>query len=315
MPQGIFFLHAQGYEVEVWAGAQPPTRDELLARTQGADALLCLLDDKIDADFLHQNPQLKVVSNYAVGYNNIDVAAATQLGIAVGNTPDVLTDATADLAFALLLAVARKVLDSHRTIGQNRWQGWEPMGHLGLDLRGKTLGIVGLGRIGQALAQRCHAAYDMDILYTAQSPKPEAEKRLKAKQVSFNELLRQSDVVSVHASYRPELAELFNKDAFEQMKPTAIFINTARGGFHNEQHLQEALQSGQLWGAGLDVTNPEPMRPDHPLLTMPNVVITPHIASATLETRSQMSYIAAQNIVFGLEKKPLVGFVNPGVWG
>jgi glyoxylate reductase len=315
LPKGLDDLRQAGFELDVWEAAEFPTQADLLARAKTADGILCMLDDRIDAAFIGQNPHLRVISNYAVGFNNIDVATATALGIPVGNTPGVLTEATADIAFALLLAVARKILDSHLDVRAGRWRDWHPTGYLGLDLVGKTLGIVGMGRIGQAMAKRCFGAYDMDVLYTANSPKPEAEQAWGARRVSLPELLAQSDVVSVHCSLGPDTAGMFDLAAFRQMKPTAVFINTARGGIHHEADLATALREGRLWGAGLDVTNPEPMLPDSPLLGLPNVVVTPHIGSATFGTRAEMSAIAAQNIIRAFRREPLVGFVNPGVFG
>lgn len=312
--KGIEALKNAGLEVKVWGSAIPPTYEELLDKTAQADALICMLSDKIDSHFLRKNTHLKVISNYAVGFNNIDIQTATDLGIPVGNTPDVLTEATADHAFTLMLAVARKILDSNRSILEGKWKNWEPMGFLGQDLRERTLGVVGMGRIGQEMARLCQSAFDMKILYFAHTAKPEIEKKLHAKKVSFDELLEQSDVISVHTSLNESSRGIFNKEAFQKMKKNAIFINTARGEIHDEIALTEALSNGLIWGAGLDVTNPEPMSIDNPLLSLPNVVITPHIASATIDTRANMSFIAAQNIIKGLKKEKLVGFVNPQVY-
>ncbi|GAB4117069.1 MAG: D-glycerate dehydrogenase [Thermoflexibacter sp.] len=312
--KGIETLKNAGLEVKVWGSAIPPTYEELLDKTAQADALICMLSDKIDSHFLKKNTHLKVISNYAVGFNNIDIQIATDLGIPVGNTPDVLTEATADHAFTLMLAVARKILDSNKSILEGKWKNWEPMGFLGQDLRERTLGIVGMGRIGQEMARLCQNAFDMKILYFSNTAKPETEKKLHAKKVSFDELLEQSDVISVHTNLNESSRGIFNKEAFQKMKKNAIFINTARGEIHDEIALTEALSNGLIWGAGLDVTNPEPMSIDNPLLSLPNVVITPHIASATIDTRANMSFIAAQNIIKGLKKEKLVGFVNPQVY-
>jgi glyoxylate reductase len=312
--KGIETLKNAGLEVKVWGSAIPPIHEELLEMTAQADALICMLSDKIDSSFLKKNTQLKVISNYAVGFNNIDISTATELGIPIGNTPDVLTDATADHAFTLMLAVARKILDSNRSIVENKWKNWEPMGFLGQDLRGRTLGIVGMGRIGQEMARLCQSAFDMKIIYFSNTPKPEIDKKMQAKKVSFEELLEQSDVISVHTSLNEGTKSIFNKEAFHKMKKSAIFINTSRGEVHDEIDLREALGSGIIWGAGLDVTNPEPMSADNPLLSLPNVVITPHIASATVDTRANMALIAAQNIIKGLKKEKLIGFVNPQVY-
>ncbi len=312
--KGIEFLKNAGLEVKVWGSAIPPTYEELLDRAAQADALICMLSDNIDSHFLKKNTHLKVISNYAVGFNNIDIQTATDLGIPVGNTPDVLTEATADHAFTLMLAVARKILDSNKSILEGKWKNWEPMGFLGQDLRNRTLGIVGMGRIGQEMARLCHSAFDMKIVYFSNTTKSEIEKKLHAKKVSFDELLEQSDVISVHTSLNEGSKGIFNKEAFQKMKKNAIFINTARGEIHDEVALTEALTNGLIWGAGLDVTNPEPMSVENPLLYLPNVVVTPHIASATIDTRANMSFIAAQNIIKGLKKEKLVGFVNPQVY-
>lgn len=311
--KAIETLKSAGIEVKVWGSAIPPTKDELAEHTAQADALICMLSDAIDSDFLLKNKHLKVISNYAVGFNNIDITTATELGIPIGNTPDVLTEATADHAFTLMLSVARKILDSNRSISDGKWKNWEPMGFLGQDLRGRTLGIAGMGRIGQELARLCYDAFGMKILYFSNASKPEMDRKFGAKKVDFVDLLSQSDVISVHTSLNEKTKGIFDKKAFQQMKKSAIFINTSRGEVHNEADLTEALSNGEIWGAGLDVSNPEPMQHDNPLLMMQNVVITPHIASATIDTRANMAFIAAQNIIKGLKNEKLVGFVNPQV--
>jgi glyoxylate reductase len=309
--KGIEALRNAGLEVKVWGSAIPPTHEELAEHTAQANALISMLSDRIDKDFLLKNTHLKVISNYAVGFNNIDVVAATELGIPIGNTPDVLTEATADHAFTLMLAVARKVLDSNRSIAEGKWKNWEPMGFLGQDLRERTLGIVGMGRIGQEMARLCYQAFEMKIIYYSNTAKPELDKKWGAKKVSMDDLLAQSDVISVHTSLNEGSKGIFGKDSFTKMKKNAIFINTARGEIHDEIALVEALQTGAIWGAGLDVTSPEPMPSDSPLLSLPNAIVTPHIASATIDTRANMSFIAAQNIIKGLKNEKLVGFVNP----
>jgi glyoxylate reductase len=312
--KGIEMLKNAGLEVKVWGSAIPPSYEELSEHAAHADALISMLSDRINKDFLLKNKHLKVISNYAVGFNNIDIVTATELGIPIGNTPDVLTDATADHAFTLMLAVARKVLDSNRSIAEGKWKNWEPMGFLGQDLRGRTLGIVGMGRIGQEMARLCFQAFEMKIIYFSNSVKTDLDKKWNAKKVTFDELLAQSDVISVHTSLNEGTKGIFNKDSFAKMKKNTIFINTARGEIHEEIALVEALQTGTIWGAGLDVTNPEPMSAESPLLGLPNVVVTPHIASATIDTRANMSAIAAQNIIKGLKKEKLIGFVNPQVY-
>jgi glyoxylate reductase len=300
-------------ELEVWQGQMPPPADVLLAKTKECDGILSLLTDKVDAAFMDRCPKLKVVSNFAVGFNNVDVKAATERGICVGNTPGVLTDATADMAFCLLIAAARRVVEGHQYSQAGEWKTWEPLGHIGADLCGKTLGIVGLGRIGYAMAKRCHAGWDMKVLYYDQHPNAEAEKNLGAVKTDLDTLLAESDFVSVHTDLNPTTQKMFNAERFAKMKRSAIFINTARGPIHDQSALYEALKSGTIFAAGLDVTDPEPPDPADPLLRLPNVVVAPHIASATIQTRNAMAEIAADNLLAGLAGKPLRGWVNPEV--
>jgi len=300
-------------DVEVWPGPLPPPRDELESKVAEADGLFALLTDKIDDPLLEKGKRLRVISNMAVGYNNIDIAAATRRGIPIGNTPGVLTEATADLTVALILAAARRVVEGHLFAISGEWKTWDPLGHLGQDLSGRTLGVVGLGKIGSAVARRLHFGWGMKVLYTARNRKEDAEKELGAKQVSFDELLRQSDVVVVQTDLNPSTTHLFDASAFKKMKRTAIFINSARGPVHQQADLVDALKSGEIFAAGLDVTDPEPPLPNDPLLSAPNLVLTPHIASATIETRDRMAEMAARNIVAGLAGKPLPHCVNPEV--
>ena len=222
------------------------------------DGLVSLLTDRIDAALLDAAPRLKVVSNYAVGFNNIDVPAATARGIAVGNTPGVLTDATADMAFCLLIAAARRLVEGHQYAQAGQWKTWEPLGHLGQDLAGRTLGVVGMGRIGYALAKRCRRGWDMHVLYHDVHRNEQAETDLGARQVDLDTLLRESDFVSVHTDLNDKTRGLFNAERFRKMKPTAVFVNTARGPIVVEKDLIEALKNGVIFAAGLDVTDPEP---------------------------------------------------------
>lgn len=302
---GIALLRDAGFQVTVWPHDRPMTQAELIAAAKQSQALLSMLADQIDAHFLHECRRLDLISQYAVGYNNIDVAEATRLGIAVGNTPDVLSDATADVAFGLMIAAARKMFYLHKTIARGEWGHFRPKAHLGFELKHKTLGIFGLGRIGMEMARRCKGAYGMEVIYHNRRPNPEAEALLGARYVSFDDLLRQSDILSVHSVLSDETRGIFDKTAFEKMKPTAVFINTARGPVHREDDLIEALQTGRIWGAGLDVTDPEPMHPGNPLLSMENVAVLPHIGSATVEARGAMARLAAENIIgFYRDKKP-----------
>lgn len=304
-------LHA--CDTEVWHGHLPPSPEKLLEKAAACDGLLSLLTDRIDAALLDACPKLRVVSNYAVGFNNIDVDAATARGICVGNTPGVLTEATADLAFALLIAAARRVVDGHLYAQSGKWQTWEPMGHIGQDLEGRTLGIVGMGRIGQALARRCRGGWGMNVLYNDLHRNEEAERELGARRVDLGELLAQSDFVSLHANLTEGTRKMFDRAAFRKMKRTAVFVNTARGPCVDEAALHEALRDGIIFAAGLDVTDPEPPAHDNPLLRLHNCVVAPHIASATVKTRNAMSDIAADNLILGLEGKPLRHWVNPDV--
>jgi glyoxylate reductase len=300
-------------DADIWTEPLPPPADVLRRRIADCEGLLSLLTERIDGPLLDAAPKLKVVSNYAVGFNNIDVAAATQRGICVGNTPGVLTDATADMAFALLITAARRIPDSRDYALAGQWKTWEPLGFIGQDLVGRTVGVVGMGRIGTAFARRCHGGWGMRVLYYDLHANPQAEQELGAKKVDLDTLLRESDFVSVHANLDDSTRGMFNLAAFRKMKPTAVFINTARGPLVVEQDLGEALKSGLIFAAGLDVTDPEPPAVDNPLLRLPNCVVAPHIASATVSSRNGMAEIAADNLVAGLTGQPLRAWVNPEV--
>jgi glyoxylate reductase len=303
-------------DTEVWPESLPPARDELLRRVTGCEGLLCLLTETVDGELLDAaGPQLRVISNYAVGFNNIDVAEATRRGIRVGNTPGVLTDATADMAVTLLLAACRRVLEGNRFIRAGGWQTWEPMAFLGVDLVGRTLGIAGMGRIGTEVARRCRGGWGMRILYYDQRPNEAAERELSARRVEFETLLAESDFISVHLNLDESTTGLFDAGAYRRMKPTAVFVNTARGPLHVQRDLYEALRSGEIFAAGLDVTDPEPMAADDPLLELPNCTVVPHIASATVASRDGMAEIAADNLLAGLRREPLRCWVNPEVAG
>jgi glyoxylate reductase len=310
---GIEMLKAKGFELTVWTDEQYISQADLITKLQDYDVLLSNSADKIDAHFLEKCRHLDLISQFAVGYDNFDIEAATRLGIPIANTPNAMSNATADVAFGLMINVAKKMFYMHNTIAKGEWKYFVPKRNLGFELKNKTLGIFGLGRIGMEMAKRCQGAYDMPVIYCNRTANPEAEARFKARKVSFEVLLQQSDVITVHAALTAETREIFNQKAFALMKPSAIFINTARGGLHNEADLLAALQQGEIWGAGLDVTNPEPMRVDNPLLFMPNVAILPHIGSSTMEARNEMSRLAAMNIIEYYEGKPLTNLVNTKV--
>ncbi|MCY7419060.1 MAG: D-glycerate dehydrogenase [Chloroflexi bacterium] len=306
IPEAGLRLLLEAAEVDVWEGELPPPRDELLRRVAGVDGLLALLTDRVDDELLDAaGPQLKVVSNFAVGYDNIDVAACARRGIPVGNTPGVLTEATADLAMTLLLAVARRITESNTFVRDDRWVTWGPLLLLGKDVSGATLGIVGFGRIGREVARRARG-FGMRVIYTGRSRAPEAiESELGATFVDFDSLLAQSDFVSVHVSLSAETRHLIDAAALAKMRPGSVLINTARGPVVDQAALTDSLRSGHLWGAGLDVTDPEPMRADDPLVNMPNCLIVPHVASATERTRDKMAEKAARNLLAGLRGDPL----------
>ena len=301
-------------DAEIWTEPLPPSRDVLLEKIAGCDGVLSLLTERVDAEFFDAaGPGLAVVSNYAVGFNNIDVPEATRRGIRVGNTPGVLTDATADMAFTLLISAARRIVEAADYVRDGAWKTWEPRGHIGLDLCGKTIGIVGMGRIGFAMARRCHRGWDMPVLYHDQYTNEAAESELEARQVDLETLLAESDFVSVHVDLNESTTGMFNARAFEMMKTTAVFINSARGPLHVSSDLHDALQNGQIFAAGLDVTDPEPPAADDPLLSLPNCLVVPHIASATIASRNGMAEIAANNLLAGLASEPLPCWVNPEV--
>ena len=301
-------------DAEVWPERLPPSAAVLRERVRDCEGLVSLLTDRVDAALLAAAPRLKVVSNFAVGFNNVDVPACTARRVPVGNTPGVLTDATADIAVTLLLAAARRLGESATDAKEGRWLTWEPLGWLGRDLVGKTLGIVGMGRIGFATAKRLHGGWGMKVLYTARSPKPDADSELGARQVELDELLAASDFVSVHADLNPTTAGLFNADRFAQMKRTAVFVNTSRGPLVDQTALADALRRGVNFAAGLDVTDPEPLPPDHELFALPNCVIAPHIASATVGTRDAMAQKCADNLLAGVNGSQLPHCVNPEVY-
>ena len=300
-------------ETEIWSGELPPNRDELLRSITGMDGLLCLLTDRIDAEVMEAaGSGIKVISNCAVGVDNVDVPAATARGIPVGNTPGVLTDATADMTFALLLAAARRVVEGESHVRSGSWKTWSMDSLLGADFTGATLGLVGFGRIGRAVARRA-TGFGMRIIYY--DPNPAApEPGLEAAQVEFDTLLSESDFVSLHTPLTNETRGLMNASAFAKMKPTSVLVNTSRGLVVDQSALYEALKSHCIFAAALDVTTPEPLPTDSPLLTLENCIIVPHIASASWQTRQKMSRMAAENLIAGLKGERLPNCVNPEVY-
>ncbi len=315
IPQaGIKLLQDAGCIITMNTEKRNLSNEELISISQQNDIVLNGGFDKMREDYFAACTHLKMLSLMTVGYDNIDIAAATKYKIPVSNTPGVLSNATADTAFLLMLATSRKAFYKYKTILDDNWNFYDPTANLGIEIQNKTLGILGLGKIGFVMAQKSKAAFGMKIIYHNRSRNEEAEKELGATYVSFDELLKQSDVLSVHANLSEQTKDMFNKNAFNKMKPTSIFINTARGGLHNEADLLHALQNNIIWGAGLDVTNPEPMAKDNPLLFMPNVCVLPHIGSAVEETRNAMATMAAQNIIAGMRGERLPNIVNPEVY-
>lgn len=296
---------------DVWDGAMPPSRETMLERVRGVDGLLCLLTDRVDGELLDAaGPQLKAISNHAVGFDNIVVADATARKIPVGNTPGILTDATADLAFALLLAAARRLPESQRYLLDGKWKTWEPSALLGMDLAGKTLGLIGFGRIGRAVAKRA-VGFDLRVIYYSPNAKPEFG---ATPANSLDELLRQSDFVSIHTPLNNSTRRMVNAEFLSKMKASALLVNTSRGGVVDQDALYRALKSNQIFAAALDVTDPEPLPLDSPLLTLENCFIVPHIGSASERTRDEMSRLAAENLIAGVKGERLPHCVNPEVY-
>ncbi len=305
----------QACEVDLWTDDLPPPRDELLRRVKGVEGILSLLTDTIDDELLDAaGPQLKVVSNFAVGFDNIDVPACTRRGIPAGNTPGVLTETTADLAFALLMSAARRIPESVEYVRQDRWKTWGPMLLMGVDIHDATLGIVGFGRIGREMARRGRG-FGMEILYQDVHPaSAEDEAELGARRVEMDELLRESDFITLHVNLTDETHHLIDTDALHAMKPTAVLVNTSRGPVVDPDALEQALRAGEIFAAGLDVTEPEPLPADHPLVRLSNCVVVPHIASASKVTRGKMAAMAAANLLAGLRGEHLATPVNPEVY-
>ena len=294
------------HQVEVWQGQDPPSREILLERVGGCTGILSMLSDKIDAQVMDSaGGGLKGVANFAVGYNNIDVQAAKLRGVQVGNTPGVLTNATADIAVGLILAAGRCFGPAIHNVQRMQWRNWEPMMFLGQEFEGKTLGIIGMGRIGYAVAKRMHGGWGMRILYSARNPKNDAQENFNAQRVELDELLQQSDVVSIHCPVTVETRNLIGQRELALMKPNAILVNTARGEVIDQHALSQALEEGKLFAAGLDVTTPEPIDENDPLRLRDNCLILPHIGSATDQARNQMASMAAENLLAAIAGKPM----------
>jgi glyoxylate reductase len=313
IPEKGFELVKDFCDVDLWHDDLPPSREDLLQRVRGVEGLLCLLTDKIDAEVMDSaGPQLIVISNFAVGFDNIDINAATARKIPVGNTPDVLTDATADFAFALMMAVARRIPEAERYVYNGKWKTWGPMILLGVDIKGATLGLIGFGRIGKAMARRA-SGFDMQVIYYEPNDK-KPDPHIKARRVDFQTLLKESDFISLHTPLTSDTRHLIDSEALSKMKPNAVLINTSRGPVVDSDALYSALKERRIFGAGLDVTEPEPLPKDSPLLDLDNIVIVPHIGSASKAARDQMSWMAARNLITGLKGEHLPNCVNPQVY-
>ncbi|HNZ03999.1 MAG TPA: D-glycerate dehydrogenase [Myxococcota bacterium] len=312
IPQAGLDLLADIDNLTVWRDEMPPPRDEMLAAVRDCDGVILLLSDTVDDQLLAAaGPRLKVVSLFSAGFNNVDIAAATKRGVVVTNTPGQLTETTAELAFTLMMAAARRVKEGIENVESGRWKTWGPRTLLGQDLLGATLGIAGMGRIGAAVARRA-IAFGMRVVYFDPSPfmVPPADAPVR-QAASLEEMLSQSDFVSLHCPLTPKTRHMINRDTLRLMKPNAILVNTGRGPCVDTDALVEALGQGRIFAAGLDVTDPEPLPPDHPLVSMPNCLIVPHIGSASIDTRDAMATGAAQNLIDVLEGRLPTDTLNP----
>jgi len=310
LPERGLKIIKERFDTEVWHEYAPPPKKVIIEKAKNVDALASLLSDKIDAEVFDAAPRLKIVAQMAVGFDNIDVQEATKRGIYVTNTPEVLTDTTADFAWALLMAIARHVVEADKYVRTGQWKvGWHPSMMQGRDIHGATIGIVGAGRIGFAVAKRA-AGFNMKILFYDVVPRPEMEKELGAKKVDLDMLFRESDFVSIHVPLMKETFHLVNAEKLKLMKKTAYLINNSRGPVVDEKALYEALKEGRIAGAGLDVFEQEPMPLDNPLLKLDNIVVAPHISSATYETRSKMAEMVAENLITFFEGRKPPNLVN-----
>jgi glyoxylate reductase len=310
IPQPAVELLQAHFDCAQWdSDEERVPRDVLLREAAQSDGVLAQLSDRIDEEFLKAAPRCRIVANMAVGYDNADVPAMTAHGVQLTNTPDVLTESTADVAWALLMAAARRVIEGHKLIETGGWKGWSPFFMLGQDVAGATIGIVGAGRIGAAVARRARA-FDMQVLYHNRKPSPQLETALGAQYCAFEALLEQSDYVVMTAPLTEETRGMFNAAVFARMKTSAVFVNVARGGVVVEADLAAALKAGRPWAAGVDVFEHEPTPRDNPLLALPNFVATPHVGSATLQTRTKMALLAAKNLKSWFETGAVVTPVN-----
>ncbi len=310
VPEAVALLESR-FDVEVWPERTPPPRDELLKRLAYCEAVVTEIDDVVDEAVLRSAPNLCVVANRAVGLDNVDVGAATRLGVLVSNTPGVLQESCADFAFAMILALARNVPYADRQVRAGAWKMFDQSPYLGADVHGATLGIVGLGGIGEAVMRRA-AGFDMRVLYHSRSRKPQAERDYGGEWApELDSLLSDSDFVSLHVPLTLETSGLIGRRELALMRPASYLVNTARGPVVDTGALYDALAEGRLAGAALDVTDPEPLPPDHPLLGMPNVIVTPHISSGSAATVRRMGMMAAENVIAALTGGPMVSCVNP----
>jgi len=307
-------LVLENCDAEVWQKETPPPKEIIIEKIKDCEGILTLLTDKIDAEIMDKAQKLRIISNYAVGYDNIDVRSATQRGIMVTNTPGVLTETTADLAFALILATARRIVEADKFTRSGKWKSWGPMLFLGRDVYGATLGIIGLGRIGQAVARRAKG-FNMKVIYYSRKRKEDVERELGVEYGELHSLLKEADIVSIHTPLTEETYHLIGEKELSLMKPTAILINTARGAVVDQKALYKALKERRIFGAGLDVYEKEPIDADDPLMELDNVVLLPHIGSASVETRGRMARMAAENLLAGLRGEKPPNLVNPEVLG
>ncbi len=312
IPEPGIKLLEKGFDVEINLENRVLTKEEIIKGVHGKDGLLCLLTDPIDKDVINAEPKLKMISTYAVGYNNINVQTATQRGIPVGNTPDVLTDTTAEMAWALLFSVARRIVEGDRFTRTGKFNGWAPFLMLGQDVSHKTLGVIGTGKIGTAFALKSKG-FNMNVLYVDEQKNTILEKELDAKKVELSELLTQSDYISLHVPLLPKTHHLIGEKELHKMKKNAILINTSRGPIVDEKTLVKALKDRWIFGAGLDVYEHEP-KINEQLKKLDNVVLQPHSASGTIETRTKMAIMAAENMIAGLQGKMSPNCVNPEVF-